>query len=75
MDPKEYEINSVRVRQVPIFTSGGKSVMITRVSINVGEHGPFVQDFGQGTGYADTPEAINAWKQQRVSFVMATAGK
>lgn len=66
-----FKINDVRVYHVPVFDRRGGNYQVTRVSIMVGDNGPFVQDFGPGQPYADTQEAIDQWKRATVSKVMA----
>lgn len=64
-------IKSINVRQVPMFDSQGNARTVTRVTMYVGQHGPFTAEFGQGTGREDTPAAINAWKAEIIGNLMA----
>lgn len=71
----DYTIHDVTSRHVAHFLAGGKTVQITRVTIFVGNQGPFTQDFGPGQDYPDTIEAIQQWKQQMVTKAQATASR
>lgn len=73
MNPADYNIHDVNVREVPNFDRQGKAHLVTRVTMYVGDHGPFTQDFGPTTDRQNTPEAINAWKAEVVSRLMAVA--
>lgn len=73
--PQDYTIHDITSRNVTTFLSNGKYVVVTRVSIFVGDQGPFTQDFGPGTQYNDTPEAINQWQQNTKLKVMSIAAE
>lgn len=70
----DYKIHDVLVREVSHFDTQSKAHRIKRVTIYVGEHGPFTEDFGDVVDRPDTPASINAWKQEIVATLMAVAG-
>lgn len=66
-----YTVEVSAVKDVPVADRQGKFATVTRVTIMVGEHGPFTKDFPEG---ANSPEVINAWKQVKANEVRAITG-
>jgi hypothetical protein len=55
-------VRVISITHVPLVGSDLKITRWTRVTILVGDFGPFTKDFAQGQ---DTPDDINAWKLQQ----------
>jgi len=68
---ENYAVRVINIKQVPVVGTDLRFKTVTRVSIMVGDHGAFSKDFPAGE---DTPETINAWKQQQANAVRAIAG-
>lgn len=64
----DYTVKVVGFKEVPRVGSNLKVTNVTRVSITVGDHGPFTKDFEPGN---DSPEVVNAWKQEQANKVRA----
>lgn len=62
------DVTVISIKQTPAVGADLKIRNVTRVSIMVGEHGTFTKDFPAGQ---DSPEIINAWKQQKKNEVNA----
>jgi hypothetical protein len=68
---EDYTVRVISIKQVPVVGADLRFKNHTRVSIMVGDHGAFTKDFAPG---ADSPEAINAWKQEQANAVRAITG-
>jgi hypothetical protein len=66
-----YDVRVLSVKDVPKAGDLGRFATVTRVVIMVGDHGTFTKDFPLGE---NTPEIINAWKQQKANEVRAIVG-
>lgn len=67
----DFTIKLLSLQHVPVVGINNQWAHITRVSIMVGPYGPFTKDFAAG---ADSPEAVNAWKQTQAQNVRVIAG-
>jgi hypothetical protein len=74
MADDRFNIHNVLVQTVPFFAPNNKNYLVTRVTIYIGDNGPFTKDFGPGQDQPATADAINIWKQQQVLFVQQTTG-
>ena len=67
----KYKVTTQFYGHVPFATSGGAIGQRTRLTIMIGEYGPFSRDFEPGE---DSTEALNAWIQQQVQNVRTITG-
>lgn len=65
------EVKVVGISHVPVVDSNLRLRQVTRVTIVVGDYGPFTQDFAPG---ADSVDAINAWKLSKAQDIHNIAG-
>jgi len=66
-----FAVHVDKIAHVPSVDNNLRMVNVTRVTIHVGEHGPFTKDFPEGQ---DGPETINAWKNQKALEVQSVVG-
>jgi exosome complex RNA-binding protein Rrp4 len=65
------DVRVVSIKHVPAVGNDLQLLNVTRVTIMVGSNGPFSRDF---EGAEDTPEFINAWKQQKQNEIRSIIG-
>ena len=68
--PVGTQIMILNYAEVPSVGARGNLENVLRVTIKVGDYGPFTQDFPKGT----SAEVVNQWKAQKQAEVQAVCG-